>query len=82
MTATNISIKEFVGVLNALMADGNNFINLDMVPDLDHPNMNKLIIHAVLHDNNGSSPKKDNSQEILTTSINPDNNEIFNSFNL
>jgi len=45
MTAFNINIEQFIGILKNLSERGIQLINLDMVPDENNPQMNKLIIH-------------------------------------
>ena len=47
MTATNINIDEFIHILTNIKNNGSKFIDLDMLPDENHPSMNKLIIHPV-----------------------------------
>lgn len=83
MTATNINIDEFVNILVSIRNNGSNLIDLDMLPDENHPSMNKLIIHAV-KTNKLNKEKQDefieNKIEIRNPNIRTDNNDIFNSF--
>lgn len=47
MTATNIILNDFINMLVSIRDRNVKIIDLDMVPDPDSPNMNKLIIHIV-----------------------------------
>ena len=79
MTATNINIDEFIHILEKLRSNGNKLINMDMLPDENHPNMNKLIIHPV--DSSDGRKPRENKITIKNPDISTDNNDIFNSLN-
>ena len=82
MTATNINIDEFIHILTTLKADGTSLINLDMIPDSDHPSMNKLVIHPVTDNRMGEVKREAPSITIRNPKISTDNDDIFNQFNL
>jgi hypothetical protein len=87
MTATNINIDEFINILTTLRANGHKLIDLDMIPDENHPSMNKLVIHPV-HTQQGLLPapqeyyQQEHPSIIRNPNINRDNNDIFDSFKL
>lgn len=84
MTATNINIGEFMKVLQALQSRGHSMIDLDMLPDENHPSMNKLVIHPVYNDGQ-RKPTRDRESppdEIKNPEISTENNDIFSSFDL
>lgn len=82
MTATNINIEEFINVLAKIRDSGSKFIDLDMLPDENHPSMNKLIIHPVKSpgQNHISEELQENRIIIRNPQIRTDNNDIFDSF--
>jgi hypothetical protein len=81
MTATNIDIEEFINVLTEIYASGVKLMNLDMLPDENHPSMNKLIIHPVKV-TNGTDDYPQNTKRLIVKNpnISTDNDDIFNSF--
>jgi len=66
-----------------MQASGARLIDLDMIPDENHPSMNKLIIHpVVMQDLEPPHSKKSESRvETRNPDINRENNDIFNAFN-
>ena len=84
MTATNINIDEFIHILTNIKNNGSKFIDLDMLPDENHPSMNKLIIHPVKNQSQKQGEKQEKPREnriaIRNPNISTDNNDIFNSF--
>lgn len=76
MTAYNINIEDFVEMLVGLQEEGVKMINLDMLPDENHPSMNKMIIHP-LYPNQKQAKK---GLEIKNKDVNTDNNDIFGLF--
>lgn len=84
MTATNINIDEFIHILTNIKNNGSKFIDLDMIPDENHPSMNKLIIHPVKNQSQkqGEEQEKpiENRIAIRNPNISTNNNDIFNSF--
>lgn len=81
MTATNINIEEFINVLVSLRNKGHKMIDLDMLPDDNHPSMNKLVVTPT-----GAVPPQARQEtqkpEIRDPQIRTDNNDIFSSFDL
>lgn len=84
MTATNINIDEFIHILVNIKNAGSKFIDLDMLPDENHPSMNKLIIHPVKNQSQKQGEEQEQPREnriaIRNPNIRTDNNDIFNSF--
>lgn len=81
MTATNINIAEFIDVLSQIYSTGVTLIDLDMIPDDNHPKMNKLIIHPQKLAQPGSQPSQPENKVIYRDPrISTDNNDIFDSF--
>lgn len=84
MTATNINIDEFIHILTNIKNNGSKFIDLDMLPDENHPSMNKLIIHPVKSNSQKQAEEQEQPREnkiiIRNPNISTDNNDIFNSF--
>ena len=82
MTATHIVIDEFIDVLSKIRANGTRLINLDMIPDDNHPSMNKLVIHPVPV-NAEQTKQASNTRRLIIKNpdISTDNNDIFDSFN-
>lgn len=81
MTATNINIEEFIGVLQTLKANGFKLMDLDMLPDEDHPQMNKLVVHPIKSKSDPTYKEglpAPTNVEIRDPNINRDNNDIFN----
>lgn len=82
MTATNINIEEFLKVLSVLQESGYKLVDMDMLPDEEHPNMNKLVIHPVKAKTDSSSKEgseqPERGTEIQNPNIDRDNNDIFN----
>ena len=76
MTAYNINIEDFVEMLIGLQEEGVKMINLDMLPDENHPNMNKMIIHPLYP----NSKKTKKGLEIRNIDVDTDNNDIFGLF--
>lgn len=86
MTAVNINIDEFINVLHSLRSRGYNLIDLDMIPDENHPSMNKLVVNPVNVQGQGLLPppgyKHQAPTEIRNPNISTNNNDIFNAFDL
>ena len=83
MTATNINIDEFIHILTNITNNGSKFIDLDMLPDENHPSMNKLIIHPVKNQSQKQGEQEQTQENrivIRNPNISTDNNDIFNSF--
>lgn len=80
MTATNINIDEFINILVNIRNNGSKLIDLDMIPDENHPSMNKLVIHAVKTQGQGEDQPRENKIIIRNPKIRTDNDDIFNSF--
>lgn len=84
MTAANINIDEFIHILVNIKNNGCKFIDLDMLPDENHPSMNKLIIHPVKNQSQKQGEEQEQPREnkivIRNPNIRTDNNDIFNSF--
>ncbi len=83
MTATNINIDEFIHILTNIKNAGSKFIDLDMIPDENHPSMNKLIIHPVKNQSQKQGEQEQTQENrivIRNPNISTDNNDIFNSF--
>lgn len=80
MTAVNINVEEFIGILTKLREQGVTAMNLDMIPDDRFPKMNKLIIHPLRGDRNEELPR-DLGDGIQDPDVNPDSDDIFNLFN-
>jgi len=83
MTAFNINIEQFIGILKNLSERGIQLINLDMIPDENNPEMNKLIIHPNENLVDNKSVSKDNQDPVDIKIKDPDisNDDIFNLFN-
>lgn len=75
MTATNINIEEFIRILTDINRTGVNFMDLDMIPDVDYPEMNKLVIHPVKKDTKTST--QENRISIRNPDISSDGDDIF-----
>jgi len=81
MTATNIDIEEFINVLTEIYASGVKLMNLDMLPDENHPSMNRLVIHPIKITNGTDGYPQDTKRLIVKNPrISTDNDDIFNSF--
>lgn len=80
MTAININVEEFIKILNDMKEDGYKLINLDLIPDEGHPNMNKLVIYPVKPTNQEPNDEPKNII-VRNPEIRRDNNDIFNLFN-
>lgn len=78
MTATNIDITEFINVLRDVRDSGVRKINLDMIPDVNHPNMNKLVIHPINVEDEQQT-KQPGRFIVKNPNISTDNNDIFNA---
>jgi hypothetical protein len=76
MTATNVNIAEFINVLQTLSQDGTTLVNLDMVPDDNHPSMNKIVIYPVSQGKGGTPTQ--NKVTIRNPNIGTDGDDIFN----
>lgn len=88
MTAININIEEFINVLVNLRNGGAKLVDLDMLPDENHPSMNRLVLHPVKSANDtlprfdGSNSNPNRSKiSIRNPNISTDNNDIFNALN-
>ena len=83
MTASNINIDEFINILVNIRNAGSRLINLDMLPDENHPSMNKLVIHPVKDKNVEAIQDQPEEQKFIIRNpdIRTDNNDIFNKFN-
>jgi hypothetical protein len=85
MTAVNINVEEFIKLLSNLRSTGVKLINLDMLPDDNHPKMNKLVIHPVRSGRKGQDESVEDNLEddpsIRNPDISTDNDDIFNLFN-
>lgn len=86
MKAQNINIEAFIGVLLSIRNRGCRFINLDMLPDDNNPEMNKLIV-SPNYKVGYEKPSKDVNDvaapepAIRNPQISVDNDDIFNLFN-
>lgn len=81
MTATNIDIVEFINVLKNVRDSGVRKINLDMLPDTNHPNMNKLVIHPMtVEEQENAQPSNPRRFVVRNPDISTDNDDIFNKF--
>jgi len=80
MTATNVNIADFINILHTLSQDGTTLVNLDMVPDDNHPSMNKIIIYPVPKNGVGSGggTPTQNKVTIRNPNIGTDGDDIFN----
>lgn len=80
MTATNINIEEFIHVLEMLKRKGHSLMDLDMLPDDNHPNMNKLVVHPVQVTESTEKERPVASKEIIKNPvIDRSNNDIFSN---
>jgi hypothetical protein len=81
MTASNINIDDFINILTILKQKGHKMIDLDMLPDDNHPSMNKLVVHPV--SSQGQANYRDHVEqpksEIRNPEISTENNDIFNN---
>lgn len=86
MRAINISVDEFIKVLNMLKRNNVDMIDLDMIKDERNATMNKLVIHPVRDINseeeefNNLETKSPNKIEIRDPNFNTENNDIFKAF--
>ncbi len=92
MTATNINIEEFINMLISIRNNGTRLIDLDMLPDENHPSMNKLVIHPnrtgmdnnidnINNDENRYGKANRSKVSIRNPEISTDNDDIFNALN-
>lgn len=86
MTATNINLDQLLHVLSVIRKSGIRMIDLDMLPDENHANMNKIVIHPVktaedvpMQTNYQNQNRMDD--EIRNPQIATDTDDIFNLFN-
>lgn len=90
MTARNVNVDEFINILVGMSNNGVKLVTLDMVPDDNYPEMNKIIIHP--HPVNGTDTNNSTSQSteryerprnlfIRNPNIKKDSDDIFNLFN-
>lgn len=76
MTATNINLSQFLGILASLRSKNVKTIDLDMVPDPDNVNMNKLVIHII--DESGN--RRPHQQITVRNPELEDEDDIYNLF--
>lgn len=88
MKAINISVAEFIDVLNKMRQSGYELIDLDITPDENQQTRNKLVVYPVAGNDekmlNQGPPIKNtegNGVEIRNPNIDKNNNDIFGSFN-
>lgn len=83
MTATNIDIEQFITVLMEIHNSGVRMMNLDMIPDDNHPSMNKLIIHPIKDGEDGGTMRRDRPNKVVLRNpkIDPNSDDIFNALN-
>lgn len=92
MRANNIKMEDLLKVLLALHKRGVEFIDMELLPDDDSPEKNKMIIYPVhLKKDNKTAhyekglkklPAPKPEDEIKDPEISRDNDDIFNYFNL
>jgi hypothetical protein len=85
MTATNVVIRDLMYILTKMSEDGTQLVDLDLVPDDNHPAMNKILLHPVTI-NKQLPPALSNEKPVKKIIVrNPnfstENNDIFDSFN-
>lgn len=78
MTTTNISVDEFINVLIEIRKSGVELMDLEMLPDDNHPSMNKLVIHP--NKSKGIDDYQENRITIRNPNISSEGNDIFDAF--
>lgn len=82
MTATNVYIKDLIYILSKISEDGTQMVDLDIIPDENHPTMNKIIVHPVNLKKNTHLPTTPSKKIVIRNpNFSTDNNDIFESFN-
>lgn len=76
MIANNIVIEQFLYVLNEMKNKGISLVNLELAPDDNFPDKNKLILHPVIKN------KEKLIEKIVITNkeIDPEVDDIYDSF--
>jgi hypothetical protein len=93
MTANNIDVAELISILQKMKGFGITLIDMDMVANEDSPGMNKLVLHPVKPESDGSilsfeernikreKDFADNKEfDITNPKLNSGGNEIFGLF--